>query len=307
MDIILRRFYRYLKSERGYSPNTLSAYQRDLKQFRSFVEATSPDGLPALDPEALDGFVTSLQDMGYQPSTVARKVAATRAFLRFLYAEGVLGPELLDWLRQPKTNKRLPKTLSREQVDRLLQATTLDQTPLGLRDRALLEMLYATGMRASEITQVRTSDVDLEMSSVRCLGKGSKERVIPLYPGAVLKLRQYLDDGRPNLLRDAAERTLYLNRHGRPLTRQGIWFLVQHYTEVAGITSKVTPHMLRHSFATHLLEGGAELREVQQLLGHASITTTQIYTDVSSRRRREAYDRAHPRARLGRDPGKPAT
>ena len=199
MDIILRRFYRYLKSERGYSPNTLSAYQRDLKQFRSFVEAASPDGLAALDPEALDGFVTSLQDMGYQPSTVARKVAATRAFLRFLYAEGVLGPELLDWLRQPKTNKRLPKTLSREQVDRLLQATTLDQTPLGLRDHALLEMLYATGMRASEITQVRTSDVDLEMSSVRCLGKGSKERVIPLYPGAVLKLRQYLDDGRPNL------------------------------------------------------------------------------------------------------------
>jgi len=298
MDTYLQLFLRYMKSERGYSPNTLAAYKRDLAQFRTFVEDTGAASLDKLDPEELDDFVVSLQDMGYKTSTVARKVAATRAFLRFLYAEGVVEPDLLDWLRQPKIEKRLPRTLSRDQVERLIQAASLEETPLALRDRTLLEVLYATGMRASEIICVRINDVDAEMGTLRCFGKGSKERTIPLYAEAIHQLQRYLAEGRPFLLRDPAERTLFLNNLGRPLTRQGLWFLVKHYAEAAGIASRVTPHTLRHTFATHLLEGGAELREVQQLLGHASITTTQIYTEVSSRRRREVYNRAHPRARF---------
>jgi integrase/recombinase XerD len=299
MDNYLQQFFRYLKSERGYSPNTLLAYRRDLAQFKTFIESTA--GLDKLDPEELDGFVISLQNEGYKASTVARKVAATRAFLRFLYAEGVVEPNLLDWLRQPKVEKRLPKTLSRDQVERLLQAASLEETPLALRDRTLLEILYATGMRASEIIRIRLSDVDNEMGCLRCYGKGSKERVIPIYAEAMHMLTRYLAEGRPFLMRDPAERVIFLNNLGRPLTRQGLWFLVQHYAESAGIASRVTPHTLRHTFATHLLEGGAELREVQQLLGHASITTTQIYTEVSSRRRREVYNRAHPRAQSADD------
>ncbi len=298
MDTYLQLFFRYIKSERGYSPNTLAAYKRDLAQFKTFVEGTGTAHLDELVPEELDDFVISLQDKGYKTSTVARKVAATRAFLRFLYAEGVVEPDLLDWLRQPKIERRLPRTLSRDQVERLIQAASLEETPLALRDRALLEILYATGMRASEIIRVRISDVDTEIGTLRCIGKGSKERAIPLYTEAIHQLQRYLAESRPFLLRDPAERTLFLNRLGRPLTRQGLHFLVRHYSEAAGIASQVSPHTLRHTFATHLLEGGAELREIQQLLGHASITTTQIYTEVSSRRRREAYDRAHPRARF---------
>jgi integrase/recombinase XerD len=296
MKTYLQRFLHYLKFERGYSPNTLVAYERDLALFLEFLEQQGIPSVEALAPDDLDEFVTSLHAGGYKTSTIARKVAAVRAFLRFLYAEGVVGPELLDWLHQPKVEKRLPRALSRSQVEQLLEAASGEDTPLGLRDRALLEMLYATGMRATEVIQVRVDDIDFTVGSVRCFGKGSKERIIPLYPEALEHLQRYLEAGRPFLLRDAGERTLFINNLGSPLTRQGLWFLVQHYAEGAGLAAWVTPHTLRHTFATHLLEGGAELREVQQFLGHASITTTQIYTEVSSRRKREAYDRAHPRA-----------
>jgi integrase/recombinase XerD len=326
-------FLHHLRFERGYSSNTLTAYERDLHQFRAYLEQTDEPRRPrlpsepsphpemptssidigALTPRDLEGYLTSLQQMGYRTASVARKVAATRAFLRFLYAEGLIEPELLNWLQQPKTERRLPRALSREQVERMLHFA-VEKTPLALRDRAMLELLYATGMRASEIIQLRKHDVDLDSGTVRCLGKGDKERAIPLYPEVIRALRAYLEDGRPFLLRTPVETVraltssratnacpsdeskLFLNNLGQPLTRQGLWFLVQHYAEIADLPSWVTPHTLRHTFATHLLEGGAELREVQQLLGHASITTTQIYTEVSSRRKRQAYDQAHPRS-----------
>jgi integrase/recombinase XerD len=297
MDTYIRRFLHYLKFERGYSPHTLSAYEHDLQQFLTFVDELGAPALADLDPEELEDFITVLQQQ-YKSSTVARKVASARAFLRFLYAEGVVGPEYLDWLHQPKIEKRLPHTLSLDQVSRLLDAASDTEGALGLRDRALLEILYATGMRASEVVGLEVDDVDLTGATVRCFGKGSKERIVPLYPAVVEVLSAYVQTGRRFLMRDPQERALFLNNHGGGLTRQGLWFLVQHYAEVAGLASWVTPHTLRHTFATHLLEGGAELREVQQLLGHASITTTQIYTEVSSRRKREAYDRAHPRAQF---------
>lgn len=298
MDTYLQKFLHHLRFERGSSPHTLSAYKRDLQQLASFLEDVKAPPLEELMPEVLDDFIAHLQKRDYKTSTVARKVAATRAFLKYLYAEGIVEADLLDWLRQPKTAKRLPHVLSRDQVECLLDVASLEETPLGLRDRALLEMLYATGMRASEIISVTLDDVDFESGLVRCLGKGSKERIVPLYPAILDVLRRYLEGGRLFLLREVGERTLFLNNLGQPLTRQGLWFLVQHYAELAGLPKWVTPHTLRHTFATHLLEGGAELREVQQLLGHASVTTTQIYTEVSGRRKRKVYDRAHPRARF---------
>lgn len=298
MDTDLHRFLQYVRFERGYAANTLAAYERDLTQFQEFVQTSGLTQWSALKADLLEGFVTSLQDQGYSTATVGRKVAAVRSFLHFLFAEGVIARELADWLHQPKVGKRLPHTLSREAVRRLLDAASVEETPLALRDRALLEILYATGMRASEVLSLRVGDVDLGNSTVLCMGKGSKERLIPLYPAARDCVRRYVEEGRPFLLRETAEKTLFLNNLGDALTRQGLWFLVQHYAQAAGLEKWVTPHTLRHTFATHLLDGGADLREVQQFLGHANITTTQIYTEISSQRKREAYDRAHPRAHM---------
>lgn len=298
MDTYLHRFLQYVQFERGYAANTLAAYERDLRQFQEFVQASGVEKWAALRSEVLEGFVTWLQDQEYSTATVGRKVAAARSFLHFLFAEGVIVSELVDWLRQPKVAKRLPHTLSREEVERLLDAASIEETPLGLRDRALLEMLYATGMRASEVLSLRVGDVDLANNTVLCMGKGSKERLIPLYPAARDCVQRYIEEGRPFLLRESTKKTLFLNKRGDALTRQGLWFLVQHYAQAAELETRVTPHTLRHTFATHLLDGGADLREVQQFLGHANITTTQIYTEVSSQRKRAAYDRAHPRAHL---------
>lgn len=298
MDTDLHRFLQHVQFERGFSANTIAAYKGDLAQFREYVEASAVTQWSALRPEVLEGFVASLQERDYSTATVGRKVAAARSFLHFLFAEGVVARELVDWLRQPKLGKRLPHTLSREAVKQLLDAASVEETPLALRDRALLEIMYATGMRASETLNLKVGDVDLANSTALCMGKGSKERLIPLYPAARDSVRRYIEEGRPFLLRDTAEKTLFLNNRGAALTRQGLWFLVHHYALAADLGDDVTPHTLRHTFATHLLDGGADLREVQQFLGHASITTTQIYTEVSSQRKREAYDRAHPRAHL---------
>lgn len=296
MDNYLQRFLRYVQFERGYTSNTLAAYEKDLTQFRDFVQHTSVDTWADLSPEVLESFVADLQDQDYTSSTVARKVASARSFLNFLFSEGVIDRELVDWLHQPKVGKRLPRTLSRSAVERLLAAASAEETPLALRDRALLELLYATGLRATEAISVKVSDVDLDNGTVLCMGKGNKERMIPLYPLAQACVRRYVEHGRPFLLRDATEKALFLNNLGHPLTRQGLWFLVQHYAQAAGLERWVTPHTLRHTFATHLLDGGADLRELQQFLGHANITTTQIYTEISSQRKREVYDQAHPRA-----------
>jgi integrase/recombinase XerD len=296
MQAEIEAFLSYLDYERGYSDNTIVAYERDLRQLRQFLEDESVNAWTALEQVDLDRFIAELQSRGYKSSTVARKVASVRSFLKFLFAEEIVEPALIEAFHQPKIEKRLPRALSLAQVERLLEAASMEETPLGLRDRALLEMLYATGMRASEALSVQLGDLDLEAGAVRCMGKRGRERILPLYPKAVRHLRRYLEEGRPFLLRDLNETALFLNNLGQQLTRQGIWFLVQHYAQAAGLPGWVKPHSLRHTFATHLLEGGAELREVQQLLGHANITTTQIYTEVSSRRKREAYDRAHPRA-----------
>ncbi len=296
MNHYIDLFLRYIATERGYAANTLAAYRGDLRQLHTYVAGMGLAEWVALSPELLEGFNAHLQQRGYSIATISRKIATVRSFLKFLFAEGVISEELAGWLQQPKVGRRLPKALSLDEVARLLAAANDTMTPLGLRDRALLELLYAAGLRVSELTQLQLEDVDLRAGTVRCWGKGNKERLIPLHAAAQQAVQVYLEEGRSFLLREAGERTLFLNNTGQPLTRQGVWFIIRHYAEKAGLADKVTPHVLRHTFATHLLNGGAELREVQQFLGHASITTTQIYTEISSRRKRQVYDQAHPRA-----------
>jgi integrase/recombinase XerD len=241
-------------------------------------------------------YVMLLKDREYSSATVARKVASVKSLFHFLVAEGVVPDDPTATLDTPRVKKRLPRALSRSDVDKLLAAPREVEGPKGLRDTALLEVLYATGMRVSELVALNVDDVSLASGTVRCFGKGSKERIIPMYERAVEALRVYVDEGRLSYVRDPEEKALFLNPRGTRLTRQGLWLIIKAYVKKTGITAEVTPHTLRHSFATHLLDGGAGLREVQKLLGHSNVSTTQIYTHVSGERLRDAYDEAHPRA-----------
>jgi integrase/recombinase XerD len=305
MEANIQEFLDYLIAEKGCSDNTVAAYRNDLTQFYQYVvesgQFDTDAGWAGITRECLINYILYLKEREYASATVARKVAAVKSFCHFLLRTGVIVDDPAADLDSPKVKKRLPQTLSPEDVDRLLAIPTAQgESPKALRDRALLEVLYATGMRVSELAQLTTNDVDLEAGAVRCIGKGDKERVMPLYPEAVEGVRAYLENGRSELLgsdnEDRARRALFLNPRGEHLTRQGLWLIIKRYAKELGIEDRVTPHTLRHSFATHMLNGGAGLREVQKLLGHANISTTQVYTHVSRDRLREVYDGSHPRA-----------
>jgi integrase/recombinase XerD len=292
-------FLTYISVEKGYADNTLAAYRNDLHQFAQFVETLNPPPTDwsQIDKNTIINFMLDLKEREYSSTTVARKVAAIKSFFGFLVSDGIVTDDPTATLDSPKAKKRLPKTLSRQSVERLLEAPTKDTSAKGLRDKAMLELLYATGMRVSELVSLNIDDVNLAGASVRCIGKGDKERILPLYNAAVKALEAYLEEGRPQLTKNPEEKALFLNPRGTRLTRQGLWLIIKAYVEETNIDEEVTPHTLRHSFATHLLDGGAGLRELQQLLGHSNISTTQIYTYVSGDRLREVYDEAHPRAR----------
>ncbi len=236
-----------------------------------------------------------MREREYASSTIARKVAAVKSFFGFLFAQQSITKNPASELDSPKVDKHLPETLSAGDVEELLELPGTN-SPASLRDTALLELLYATGLRVSELVALDVEDIDLEGGMARCVGKGNKERVLPLYDQARDILGAYLHSGRPGLLSDEQERALFLNRRGQRLTRQGLWLIIKRYAEQSGISGHITPHTLRHSFATHLLRGGAGLREVQELLGHANISTTQVYTQVSKEHLRQVYDDTHPRA-----------
>ncbi len=295
LQVQIEAFLRYLRVERGYSGNTIDAYRRDLHQFAAHLRERTVTNWSALTEEMLDAYLEALSRRGYRATTIARKVSAVRSFLHYLFREGVIAETLADWLRQPKVGRRLPHALTEREVRQLLAAVS-GTTPIALRDAALLHLLYATGMRASEAVSLTVDDLDLESGVVRCVGKGDKERLIPIHRTAAAAIHRYVEDGRPLLLRDREEPHLFLSRTGQPLTRQGLWYIVRQCVRAAGLEGHITPHTLRHTFATHLLEGGADLRDVQHFLGHSSVTTTQVYIAVSDRRKREVYDRAHPRA-----------
>jgi integrase/recombinase XerD len=302
MDAHVQEFLNYLVAEKGCSDNTIAAYQNDLIQFHAFLtERGSLKGAEdwsAIARDDLVNYILFLREREYASATVARKVAAMKSFCHFLLRTDVIDDNPAEELDSPKVKKQLPNTLTPEEVARLIaQPLKNGPTPKALRDVALLEVLYATGMRVSEVAQVTLDDLDLEAGKLRCVGKGNKERMMPLLPEAVDVVRVYLDKGRPALLgHNAQERTLFLNPRGERLTRQGLWLIIKGYARELGLDDRVTPHTLRHSFATHMLNGGAGLREVQLLLGHANISTTQVYTHISRDHLREVYDGSHPRA-----------
>ena len=297
----VEEFLTSLEVEKGYSENTRVAYKNDLGQFLAYVKKNAVPPVQdwgSVTKDHLVAYILSLKgEREYASTTVARKVAAIKSFFHFLVAEGFVKDDPTATLDSPRVKKYLPRAISQEDVERLLDAPGKSDEPRTVRDRAILELLYATGMRVSELVALNEGDVDLASASVRCFGKGGKERVIPVYPRAVQAVEAYVTKGRVRLLRQSDEKALFLNQRGERLTRQGLWLIVKGYVRQAGIKVAVTPHTLRHSFATHMLRGGADLRNVQELLGHANIATTQVYTQVSNERLREVYDEAHPRAR----------
>jgi integrase/recombinase XerD len=291
----LAAFRHYLQSERGMAANTLLAYGRDLDRFAGWLaESGQPDHL-RLGVRELSAYLGFLRDLGLAPPSVARHLVALKVFYRFLRLEGRVEQAAVDLLSSPALWQRIPHVLSPESVTKLLHAPT-GEDRFHLRDRAILETLYATGARASEVVQLRLEDLYLDNGFCKCFGKGSKQRVVPLGRPAQEALRDYLANQRPALAARAADAPwVFLSRGARPLTREMLWVLVKKYARRAGITGKVSPHTLRHSFATHLLEGGADLRLVQELLGHANIRTTQHYTHVDRKRLKAVHKRFHPR------------
>jgi len=295
-------FLNYLRVEKGFSQNTIDAYRNDLNQLASFIEeeAARRGSIPpwaSFDRQSMLSYLLDLRQRNYAATTIARKVAATRSFFSFMVAEGIIKTNPIEDVRSPKIGRSLPKPISFSEVRQLIEQPSKLSTPEAKRDRAMLELLYASGMRVSELVSLNLGDVDLEGGYVRCFGKGSKERVIPIYEQAVLVVREYLEEDRPHLVHNGDEKALFLNRRGDRLTRQGFWQILKGYAKSANMDAKITPHTLRHSFATHMLSGGADLRSVQELLGHANISTTQVYTHLTTEHVRRTYDKSHPRAK----------
>jgi integrase/recombinase XerD len=294
----LERFEDYLRFERGLSASTAAAYVTDLAQFVDFLEARGVTVPNVVDSSALREFVYSLKESGRAPTSIQRKISSLRSYFGFLLAESLIDADPSDLLEGPKTGRRLPTVLSRDEVERLLTGPDGDD-PLALRDRAILELMYATGVRISELVALRIRDIDLEEQLVRVQGKGSKERIVPFGAAARQSLEVYLRDSRPALAAAAGRQaggTLFLGRRGRRLTRKGAWDIVRRHVARAGIGKRVTPHTLRHTFATHLLQGGADIAAVQEMLGHADISTTQIYTHLDRSYLSEIHRQYHPRA-----------
>jgi integrase/recombinase XerD len=282
----------YLRDVRRMSPNTVESYARDLAALAAFAGKRGAD-VAALERRDLEAFVRSLMASGLAPRSVARAVACVRGFYKFLAIEHKLERSPADDLQPPRAWPALPKYLDLAEVDRLL-AQPDPSTPRGLRDKALIETLYATGLRVSELVALRAPDLNLDEGYLTCVGKGDKERIVPLGHDAAEWVRRYMREGRPRLARQKHP-LLFVNARGGPLSRVGFWKILKEYGLKAGITRAISPHVLRHSFATHLLERGADLRMIQAMLGHADLSTTQIYTHVLEARLRAVYDQFHPR------------
>lgn len=295
MENHIRDFLNYLAVERGLATNTVVSYQFDLKQFHGFCTGRKIAGVTGIDRTVILNYLLELKKTGRSTATISRHMAALKAFCRFLVEEGVLPGDPTANLESPGLNKKLPGVLDRREVESLLKQPRTGNPP-GLRDRAMLELMYATGMRVSELISLDLEHVDCEQGYVRCMGKGSKERIIPVGSMARYYLAEYLRRGRAKITANRAERALFLNMRGKRLTRQGFWKIIKKYALKAGIKKEITPHTIRHSFATHLLENGADLRSVQEMLGHADISTTQIYTHLTDTGLRATYNKSHPRA-----------
>ncbi|MGQ9572867.1 MAG: site-specific tyrosine recombinase XerD [Chloroflexota bacterium] len=299
MDNHLNAFLDFLSAEKGASSNTIAAYRNDLEQLAQYLKARGDGkGWEKVDRMLIQDFILDLKQRKYAETTVARKVAAIRSFFGFLASEGILVNNPTEGLSSPRVGKMLPKAITPNEVDELLEQPCKRATPEAKRDRAMLEVLYATGMRVTELVSLDLSNVSVEGKNpfVRCTGKGAKERIIPIHEQATEALTEYVNEARPLLVRNKDEKALFVNRRGERLTRQGFWLILKGYARAANLRDDVTPHTLRHSFATHMLRGGMPLRHVQEMLGHANISTTQVYTHLTTEHVRQVYEKAHPRA-----------
>lgn len=292
----IEEFLDYLEIEKGFSHHTLSAYHTDLKQFLAFLKKERAfRGWDQVTREDILAFMVEMKERRYAVSTVARRVSAIRSFFSYLVQEHHLEEDPTEGLELPHVPRSIPRVLTTEEIDELLEQPARSDTPIAMRDRAMIELLYATGMRVSEMVTLKLGDLNLSTGDIRCIGKGNRERVLPLSATAVDALREYLEQARPHLAESAQEPHLFLNRRGHKMTRQGFWLMLKKYAEQIGLFD-VTPHTLRHTFATHALQRKVDLRTVQEILGHASISTTQVYTHLATDQLHQAYDEAHPRA-----------
>ncbi|MCD6193856.1 MAG: site-specific tyrosine recombinase XerD [Candidatus Aminicenantes bacterium] len=286
-------FLEYLTVEKGLAPNTISAYSQDLAKFTQYLNQKKLF-LSKIQEHEITFFIRQLSRRGLSPKTIARCLSSLKSFFRWMVLEGYLKKNPAASFSAPKAWKSLPEFLTVEEVEKLLRQPDL-KTPVGLRDRALLELMYATGLRVSEVIELRVDDLRFDEGFLICRGKGNKERIVPVGQTALFHVQGYISQVRPLWLKKGSSK-LFLSSWGKGLTRQAVWKIIRKYCLRAGIKTKVSPHILRHSFATHLLERGADLRSVQLMLGHSQITTTQIYTHVTQARLRKVYDQFHPRA-----------
>ena len=294
MQVLLDEFINYLNVERGLSPHTLDAYKSDIARFIKFLNARGVKSLDDATRDIIGAYLMAEKSRGISSTSLSRNLAAIKVFFRFLASNRFVHADITDVIESPKIWMHLPEVLSIDEVEQLLNSPR-PTTHYGRRDRALIELMYATGVRVSEAAGLKVGDVNLEVGYIRCMGKGSKERIVPLGRVARKALDSYLKLTRPHFLRLRTSETLLLTRHGKPFTRQGLWKIIKSYAKRAKIRKRITPHTLRHSFATHLLSGGADLRIVQEMLGHADISTTQTYTHVDKDRLKSIHKKFHPR------------
>ncbi len=303
MKEYINNFLNYLVVEKGFSKNTEEAYRNDLFQLETFIteEASKRGVIPSwdnFDRKEMLSYMLNLKEKRYASTTLARKIAAAKSFFKFLTEEHKVQQNPTENIASLKVGRALPKPISVAQARRLLDEPMKQTTPEAKRDKAMLELLYASGMRVSELVSLNLGDIDTSGGYVRCFGKGHKERMIPIYPRAAQSIDTYLKESRPQIVQNRNdEKAVFLNVRGERLTRQGLWQILKGHAKSANIEAEVTPHTLRHSFATHMLNGGADLRMVQELLGHANISTTQVYTHLTSEHVRSTYDKSHPRAK----------
>lgn len=295
MDEIIEEYLKFIQLEKGLSENTIGAYRRDLKKYQDYLEEEKISHIDFIDRQTIQVCLGDLHDKGASAKSIARFISTIRSFHQFALREKYVAKDPTVLIETPKYERRLPDVLEVDEVIRLLETPDMSKNN-GYRDRAMLELLYATGMRVTELINLKVEDVNLIMGFVRVFGKGNKERIVPLGETIIDILETYIETVRPQLLKKTVTDNLFLNLHGKPLSRQAIWKMIKQNGVKAEIFKTLTPHTLRHSFATHLLENGADLRAVQEMLGHADISTTQLYTHVSKSQIRKIYNQFHPRA-----------